>query len=153
MVFGLDAPAQLPADAASPDAPLECPAEFAGERYLYVGLPGTWLVADAHCKALDDGVGPSYVHLAVVETVLEAAALPVPPGAEAWVGLRNEGGAWRWITDELAPAAPIPWDLGKPDLGGGDCGTSEGDNPPLDNSGCTSMKSLVCECDRFPAVR
>ena len=153
-VFGLGnkAPSGAGSDSATDSAAAQCPAEFAGSRYLINTTPMLWREAEAFCVGLDTTPADApHTHLAVINTLSELTLMPIVAD-DTYVGYtdRKQPGVFVWITDEATDALSL-WASGEP---------ASGSPPPscaaiqpsatLDAHGCDqTAKAFMCECDAF----
>ena len=142
-------------------APL-CPAAFGGGRYLFVNMAVPWSNAEAYCKSLDSTPGDApFVHLVVVSNTAELGQLVVLlSGAveDPWLGYTDsklnpdglpDAAVFQWVTDE--PGAVAMWGSGQPDNSSGPrCPDRDAGDGLMHDNACTSMRTILCECDQFP---
>jgi hypothetical protein len=145
------------------DVVLACPASFrevAGSFYLRQDDPATWHAAESACEALRDHQLTGQIHLAVVESDVELAAIAADLSIDTyWLGHTNLAppGTFVPVTPEVVDwpsSAMPPWAGGQPNNNGGNqhCLFVDG-NGLLDDKSCTADSfRFVCECDRFPST-
>jgi hypothetical protein len=154
-VLGLDE--RMPAE-----LPFVCPAAFrsvAGSLYGRFDDLVTWHQAESACQALSEPESSGHVHLAVITSDAELAAIQADLTVDMfWIGHTDIAleGAYVPVTAEPVAWPPLtspPWAGGQPNNLNGHQHCLIVDNQDfLDDKKCvsdTEMFRFVCECDLF----
>ena len=137
--------------AGSPDA--TCPDRYvsspAGSCYRVVPVPQTWVMAEHDCE--DDVAAEPRPHLVVLDDLEEGIAVYQMLSEDQWLGLRQVGLEWGWIS--AVPLSFSNWDSDEPS-GEGSCAELKLDvGTYWDDESCDEVserRPYVCEHDGVP---
>ncbi|XP_068079612.1 putative C-type lectin domain family 20 member A [Danio rerio] len=108
------------------------------KQHFFVDDEKSWSDAKQHCQTNYNDLS-TFINDSEKQQFLDDA---VNQTSDAWVGLYNEYGVWKWSRDEIA--TQIDWDSEQPDGQHEDCAFLHKDHKKMHDEKCNKKQRFFC---------